>query len=108
MIAREWKARLPANQKEEFLSYLDKTGVQDSAATEGFKGAQVLVRHLSDQVEVTLITYWDNLEVIESFAGENIGMARLYPDDEKYQLEPNRFVSHYEVAASVWPQTVKA
>lgn len=102
MIAREWKARVPKSKKEGFLEYLNKTGVKETSATPGFKGAQVFVRDIEEQSEVTLITYWENLEVIESFAGKNINRAKLYPEDDEYALDPDNHVSHYEVVVDVW------
>ncbi|TBR41614.1 antibiotic biosynthesis monooxygenase [Marinomonas agarivorans] len=102
MIAREWKARLPLAEKDGFLNYLDETGVKETSSTPGFRGAQVLVRDLDSKAEVTLITYWSNLEVIKAFSGKNISKAKLYPEDEKYKLEPDTFVNHYEVVENVW------
>ena len=102
MIAREWKARVPLSEKEGFLSYLNETGVKETSATSGFKGAQVLVRDLEKKSEVTLVTYWSSVEAIKAFSGEEIEIAKLYPDDYKYDLEPDHFVSHYEVVENVW------
>ena len=62
-----------------------------------FLGAQIFRRSLAAKIELTLITYWDNLESIKAFAGNDISQARLYPEDEAYQLEPDLSVQHYEV-----------
>ena len=123
MFAREWKARCPSKHKEGFLNYLHQTGIKDTAATAGFKGAQIFTRKVADRgddddkgndgwgddnresdgrIEVTLISYWESLESIQAFAGENIGVARLYPEDHQYELEPDNFVIHYEVVESQW------
>ena len=102
MFAREWKSRCPVHQRESFIEYLYKTGVKDSSATLGFKGAQIFTRDLDDQVEVTLISYWDSLDSIKAFSGDDIGVARLYPDDYKFELEPDNFVTHYEVVENQW------
>ena len=45
----------------------------------------------------THITYWDKLESIKAFSGNDISRARLYPEDEVYELEPDLSVQHYEV-----------
>ncbi len=100
MFAREWKARTPYKHKDGFINYLYETGIKDTSSTKGFKGSQILTRDLEDKVEIILITYWDSLESIKAFAGEDIGIARLYPEDEKYELEPDTFVLHYEVVES--------
>lgn len=97
MIAREWKCRVPEAHAEGFTAYLHETGVRDSSATPGFFGAQILRRSLTGKVELTLITYWDSLDSIKAFAGANISRARLYPEDEVYELEPDVDVLHYEV-----------
>jgi heme-degrading monooxygenase HmoA len=97
MIAREWKCRVPENHSEGFTAYLHDTGIRDSSETPGFLGAQIFRRLLPDKVELTLITYWDKLESIKAFAGNDIEKARLYPEDGVYELEPDVFVRHYEV-----------
>ena len=102
MIARQWKARCPKEQKVAFIKYLYQTGVKDTSSTEGYKGAQIFTRDLDDKLEVTLISYWDELESIKAFAGVDIEVARLYPEDDKYELEPDTFVSHYEVIENSW------
>lgn len=97
MIAREWKCRVPEAHEEGFTAYLHETGVRDSSATPGFLGAQIFRRLLSGKIELILITYWDSLDSIKAFAGKDISRARLYPEDEAYQLEPDVVVQHYEV-----------
>ena len=97
MIAREWKCRVPEVHSDGFMDYLYKTGIKDSSATSGFLGAQIFRRSLAGKVELTLITYWDKLEAIKAFAGEDISQARLYAEDEVYELEPDLSVQHYEV-----------
>ena len=97
MIAREWKCRVPEVHSKGFTGYLYETGIKDSSATPGFLGAQIFRRSLAGKVELTLITYWDKLASIQAFAGDDISQARLYPEDEVYELEPDFTVQHYEV-----------
>lgn len=102
MYAREWKARCPNSKKDGFVAYLYKTGVKDTSSTPGFHGAQIFSRPLDGKSEVTFISYWESLESIKAFAGEEISMAKLYPEDFKYELEPDNFVNHYEVLENKW------
>ena len=101
MIAREWKCRVPEVHSEGFTDYLHETGIKDSSAIPGFQGAQILRRHVADKVELTLVTYWDELDSVKAFAGEDISRARLYPEDAVYELEPDLAVQHYEVVAGI-------
>ncbi len=102
MIAREWKARCPQAHRAGFIKYLYQTGIKDASSTSGFKGAQIFTRELDDNFEVTLITYWESLDSIKAFAGDDINVARLYPEDYQYELEPDDFVIHYQVVENQW------
>ena len=55
------------------------------------------MREVEQGSEVTLITFWESLESIEAFAGKAIGKAKLYPEDDKYEIVPDLVVRHYEV-----------
>jgi len=102
MYCREWKARCPKNKEKSFIKYLYQTGVKDTSETPGFKGAQILSRDIGNKIEITLNSYWESLESIKVFAGENIHVAKLYPEDSKYELEPDTFVNHYQVIENQW------
>jgi heme-degrading monooxygenase HmoA len=45
----------------------------------------------------TLITYWENLNVIKNFAGEDFEKAKYYPEDDNFLLEFEEKVEHFEV-----------
>lgn len=102
MIAREWKAKCPKQNEEGFIAYLYETGVKDTSKTDGFLGAQIFNRDVSDGAEITLITYWVDVESIKAFAGEDIGVAKLYSEDDKYELQPDHHVNHYKVRENMW------
>ena len=104
MIAREWKAKCPKKHEEGFISYLYETGVKDTSATKGFIGAQIFNRDTDsgNEVEITLITYWEDLECIKAFSGESIDIAKLYSEDEQYELKPDDYVLHYKVRENSW------
>jgi len=102
MYCREWKARCPKGFEKAFIKYLYETGVKDTSETLGFRGAQIFTRDIGDKVEITLNSYWDALECIRAFAGKDIHIAKLYPEDEKYELEPDYHVNHYKVVENRW------
>ena len=108
MIAREWKCRLPRRHRDGFMEHLYATGVAETSALPGYRGYQILERELpGDVVEVTLVTYWGALEDIKAFAGEDIGVAVLYPGDEAYELAPETVVRHYAVTGGEWPEAAR-
>ena len=97
MIAREWKCKCPNTNKENFIEYLYKTGVDEATKTSGYLGVQIFLRNLQGKSEITLITFWDDIESIKTFSGEDINVAKLYPEDYKFEIEPELSVKHYTV-----------
>lgn len=96
MIARTWHGVVPNEKGDAYYEYLRKTGLSDYTLAEGNRGVQVLRREEGSQTHFLLITLWDSVEAIRSFAGKDYQQARYYPEDKEYLLtfEP---VYHYEV-----------
>jgi len=99
MIARIWHGETKAEKAEEYLEYLQRTGIPDYRATPGNRGAYVLRRMEGERAHFLTISLWDSLESIKGFAGEDYERARYYPEDEKFLLEFEPVVQHYEYFA---------
>src|SRR5215813_2533986 len=99
MIARIWHGVTEASKSEEYLDYLNRTGVPDYQATEGNQGVYVLRRIEGDKAHFLLISLWESYDAIQKFAGSEIEKARYYPEDEFFLLELEPTVTHYEVMA---------
>jgi heme-degrading monooxygenase HmoA len=96
MIARIWQGETSAEKAEEYLDYLNRTGIPGYRATPGNHGAFVLRRIEGERAHFLTLSLWDSLESIKKFAGEDYERARYYPEDEKYLLEFEPTVQHYE------------
>jgi len=46
-----------------------------------------------------LITFWENIDVIKSFADEDFEKARYYEEGKKFLLEFKEKVVHYDIFA---------
>jgi heme-degrading monooxygenase HmoA len=99
MIARLWTGRVAAANGDRYFEYLSRTGIPDYEATPGNRGVFVLRRELDQVTEFLLVSLWDSLDVIRAFAGDDITVARYYPEDRDYLLELPPHVTHYEVAS---------
>lgn len=103
MIARLWHGVTEARSVDDYLAYLRKTGIPDYAATPGNRGVSVLVRNENERAHFLLISYWESYDAIRRFAGDEIEMARYYPEDKQWLLELEPYVIHYDVAEEVRP-----
>jgi heme-degrading monooxygenase HmoA len=97
MIARTWRGATSADDADAYLEYLHETGLADFRRTEGNRGALALRKIEGNRAEFVILSLWDSEEAIRRFAGEDISKAVFYPEDERFLIERDNDVSHYEV-----------
>lgn len=97
MIARIWQGATKADDADAYLEYLHATGFTQYRATPGNLGVRALRRVVHGRAEFLLLTLWESEEAIRRFAGDDIGRAVFYPEDERYLIEKGEHVSHYDV-----------
>jgi heme-degrading monooxygenase HmoA len=97
MIARTWHGVTPSSKADQYLAYLNDTGVPDYRSTEGNQGVYVLRRMEGDRAHFLLISFWESIDAIKQFAGQDFEKARYYPEDREFLLELEPSVDHYEV-----------
>jgi hypothetical protein len=104
MIARIWKGVVRRKDGDDYADYIRKTGFSDYARTAGNRGAWMLRRDQAERTEFITFSLWDSVRAIRTFAGEDIDTAVYYPEDERYLVERDTTVSHYEVVDQVQPR----
>lgn len=98
LILRKWTGVIRTADEAEYVAYIEGTGTADYAATPGNRGFQMLLRALGDgRSEVTTLSWWESLDAIRGFAGEDIEIARYYPEDDRFLLERPLHVEHHRV-----------
>jgi heme-degrading monooxygenase HmoA len=96
-IARSWRGATRATDAEAYLDYLHRTGLKSYRGTPGNLGVVALRRIRDDKAEFLLISYWESVEAVRRFAGETIEQAVFYPEDDRFLVERDNHVDHYEV-----------
>jgi len=100
MIARMWRGRTRAADRDRYLEYLRRTGFPEYAATVGHRGLLAFRRVDGDVAEFLLVTLWDSFDAVRRFAGADVDRAKYYPEDAKYLLEMDPRVTHFELVAA--------
>jgi heme-degrading monooxygenase HmoA len=98
MIARIWRGATAADRAQEYLEYLKQTGVADYIATPGNHGVQILLRTEGDRTDFTILSYWESMDAIKAFAGDDPEVSRYYPEDDDYLIDRQPNVEHHQVA----------
>ena len=103
MIARIWKGAVARSDGDEYEAYIEETGFAAYGRTPGNRGAWMLRREVGELTEFLTLSFWDSIEAVKAFAGEDYEVAVYYPEDERFLVEREDKVAHYEIARSVAP-----
>ena len=98
-VARIWRGAVRAADRDTYLEYLEHTGIAEYRDTPGNRSVQVLRRDVGDRTEFVIVTMWDSRQAITAFAGDDIERAVFYPEDDRFLVERDDTVAHYEVTA---------
>ncbi|MBM2620286.1 hypothetical protein JIG36_32710 [Actinoplanes sp. LDG1-06] len=98
MIARMWRGWVVTERAAEYVAYINDTGMTEYRATPGNLDAQMWTRDLGDgRTEVVTLSWWESLDAIKGFAGDDISQAVFYASDDEFLVGRETTVSHYEV-----------
>jgi heme-degrading monooxygenase HmoA len=97
MIARLWHGRIRSGNAERYYRYIEDTGLRDYTRTPGNRGVYYLERREGEVTHVVTLTFWESIDAIKRFAGDDHERARYYPEDDAFLLEREATVLHYDV-----------
>jgi antibiotic biosynthesis monooxygenase (ABM) superfamily enzyme len=97
MIARVWRGWTAAHDADAYAEYLLETGMRAARATPGNVGASILRRVDGGRAEFVTVILFQTLDAVRGFAGPEIERAVFFPEDERFLVEREETVTHYEV-----------
>lgn len=97
MIVRMWHGRVPTSKAANYRTFLNARAIPDYQSVAGNSNVFILERQEGDVTHFITMTYWQDREVIQAFAGADIEVAKYYPEDTDFLLEFEPTVVHYEV-----------
>lgn len=96
MIARIWHGRVPAAKSDSYLKHMRTFAIPRYKAVPGNLAAYALMRIEGEVAHFDMLTFWDSMEAIKAFAGENAEKARYDDFDKDYLLEYEPTCRHWE------------
>ena len=100
MIARIWRGWVRTEDRAAYVDYIERTVMAEYRDTPGNQGAWMLTRDLADgRTEIVTFSLWASRDAIRGFAGDDIERAVFYPEDERYLVDRETTVTHFDVAA---------
>src|SRR5262245_34465576 len=84
-IARIWRGRTTAEKADEYAQYLYENGIKPLA--EKALGVQMLREDRAGETEFMTISYWESVEAMARFAGEDPRRIHHLERDAEFLIE---------------------
>ena len=97
MVARIWHGRVPTSKAKQYRDFVNARAIPDYKSVKGNLDVYILEREEGKITHFITLTFWENYEVIKSFAGDDIETPKYYPEDKDFLLEFEEKVVHYKV-----------
>ena len=97
MITRMWHGRVPTSKAKAYREFVNARAIPDYQSVAGNLSVHILERTEADITHFITLTFWNDLESIKAFSGEDVDVAKYYPEDKDFLLEFEQKVLHYEV-----------
>lgn len=99
MVLRTWRCYASRSNAEAYPQHLLGTVRPKLEGLTGFQGIYLLSRQEAGEVEYSVLTLWDSMEAIRSFAGDEPNRAVVEPEAQAALLRFDAEVKHYQVLA---------
>ena len=111
MIARIWRGQVPTEKADAYVRLMRDTALPDYRSTPGNLGAYALHRehdadpgpdiHSGGVTEIVMLSFWESLEAIRAFAGDEVDTAKYYDFDDDFLLSKPSHVEHYSADGGI-------
>lgn len=100
MIARHWRGWTEVQNADAYESLLKDKVLPQLKEIEGYRGGYVLRNDGSLEVEFVVINFFDSLESVKRFAGEDYKIPAFEPEAKALLRRIEPIAMHYAVRAS--------
>ncbi|TFH64083.1 MAG: antibiotic biosynthesis monooxygenase, partial [Candidatus Zixiibacteriota bacterium] len=82
-----WHGRVPTAKAEAYRAFTNGRAIPDYRSVSGNISVHILERVEGDITHFITLTFWESLDAIRGFAGEDLEKAKYYPEDADFLLE---------------------
>lgn len=106
MLVRTWRGAVRAEDADAYVDYLRRTGIRAFRDTPGNMGSMMLQRPRGGgKVEVAVLSFWDSMDSVRAFAGAQPERAVFFPEDDRFLVDRDEDVGHFEAVDARWPDS---
>jgi heme-degrading monooxygenase HmoA len=104
MISRQWIGIAKPAEARSYVEHLHRDTFPKLASIGGFISASILRRSLPIGEEFLIVTLWESMEAIKSFAGDRPEIAVVPAVVQAMMVEYEKIVRHYSVTDTYSPR----
>jgi heme-degrading monooxygenase HmoA len=97
VIARTWRGRTRRPDAEVYDRHYRDEVLAELRGIPGFRGARLLRRDVGEETEFVSMVFFDDLDAIHRFAGDDSEAAVVAPDARRVLVSFDDRVQHYDV-----------
>ena len=101
MIARVWRGATLAENGDAYAAYIEESAMKPARELPGLRGTLVLRRLNAGYAEFETILLFDSMDDVKAFAGDDLDQAVFFPEDDRYLVERNLEVNHFEADVQI-------
>jgi heme-degrading monooxygenase HmoA len=100
MIARHWRGWTSIENADAYEALLRDSVLPGLKRLEGYRGGYVLRSNRTEDVEFVVVNFFDSLEAVKRFAGEEYTVAVFEPEAKRLLSKVEPVATHYDVRIS--------
>jgi heme-degrading monooxygenase HmoA len=97
MIARLWRGSALPEKADDYVKHLEMSVLPELREIDGFQGIQLMRKDSSEAVEFIVLTFWESMDAIHKFAGEDAESAVVALAAQPMFRKYDPRVKHFEV-----------
>jgi antibiotic biosynthesis monooxygenase (ABM) superfamily enzyme len=97
VIARVWRGATLGEDADAYAAYIEASAMKPARSLPGLRGTLVLRRLNAGYAEFETILLFDSMDDVKAFAGDDLDQAVFFPEDDRYLVQRDLEVAHYEV-----------
>jgi heme-degrading monooxygenase HmoA len=103
MIARLWRGWTTLANADAYERLLQEHVLPGFRSIAGYRGGQILRRDAESESEFVVINYFESLDAVKQFAGENYTVPVFEPEARALLSRIENVAHHYEIRATIAP-----
>ncbi len=100
MIARQWRGWTSTPNADPYEALLKQKVLPALAKLDGYRGGHILRSDGAEETEFVVINFFDSLETVKRFAGDNYTIPVFEPEATSLLSRIETVANHYQVRAS--------